>query len=285
MSDLNHDKDAPKMPTPAALNAAEALSKRNHGRKTQLRRLFVERTDVVAPTPLARMLRGGRGGHVRLKAYLSMQWLAAAPPHDFSYPSRAWATLLDLNDPATAGARRISDAVGWLEANNFVTIETIPGHPNRITLLNEAGTGRRYTVPGSAYSKAKTRKAEPEVLQRHRYIQIPAQFWTSGWMATLSGTAIAMYLVLLCEQGGDSEGRELWLSPDLARKRYCLSDDTRSAGLNELRRAGLTTVFRRPIASDVFDVQRYRNVYVLKPDQLGEPAAVPLKAKRSIEVS
>jgi hypothetical protein len=267
--------DMTQRPTPEALSAAEALSRRNYGRKAQLRRLFVERRDMSSPTPLAHMIRGGRGGQVRLRLFLSMQWLAAAPPHDVAYPARAWATLLDLNDPQGNGARRVSDAVAWLEENCFVSVRAEPGHPNRITLLDESGRGRRYRVPGAAYSKAVSRKANSDVLDRHRYVQIHPAFWTSGWLATLSGAGVAMYLVLLCEQAGQEEGRELWFSPDLARRRYALSDDTRSAGLDELRRAGLVTVRRRPVASDVFDVQRFRNVYLLRPDRLADTAEIP----------
>jgi hypothetical protein len=262
-------------PSPDALAAARAVARRNHDRAAQVRRLFVERPDTSNVTPLALMLRGGRGGQVRLKTYLSILWLASAPPHDVAYPSRAWATLLDLGDPAGRGARRITDATSWLESHHFITVESRPGHPNAITLLDESGTGRRYRVPGAAYNKAASRDAEPHILARHRYIQIPAAFWTSGWLAALSGAAVAMYLVLLTEQAGHSLGRELWFSPETARLRYVLSDDTRSTGLGELRRAGLVAVRRRPVATDIFDVQRFRNVYVLQPDRLTDVAEVP----------
>jgi hypothetical protein len=221
------------------------------------------------------MLRGGRGGQVRLKTYLSTLWLAGAPPHDAAYPARAWATLLDLGDPSGRGARRVNAAIAWLEENQFLTVEARPGHPSRVTLLDEAGSGRRYRVPGEAYNKALAKGADADVLARHRYVQLPPAFWTSGWLAALSGPAIAMYLVLLCEQSGQSPSRELWFSPEQARLKYALSGDTRSAGLSELRRAGLVSVRRRPVASDVFDVQRFRNVYLMQPDRLADPAEVP----------
>jgi hypothetical protein len=266
-----------ELPSPDALAAAQALARRNHGRAAQVRRLFVERDNTTRPTPLALTLRGGRGGQVRLKTYLSMLWLAAAPPHDASYPARAWATLLDLPDPSGNGARRVNDAIAWLGKHNFLDIEFRPGHPNRVTLLDESGDDSRgrYRVPGAAYNKAKARKADVDVLAKHRYVQLPATFWTSGWLAVLSGPAVAMYLVLLAEQAGHPEGRELWFSPDAARLRYVLSEDTRSRGLDELRRAGLVAVRRRPVATDIFDVQRFRNVYVLKPERLAESAQVP----------
>ena len=86
-----------------------------------------------------------------------------------------------------------------------------------------------------------------------------------------------MLLVLIAEQSGRSQGDELWFSPEVATNRYSLSHDTRSAGLQELRRAGLVTALRRPVASDVFDVQRFRNVYILDLEHLNDPAEVPDK--------
>lgn len=266
-----------RQPSPDALAAAHSLSRRSRDRTAQLRRLFIERLDIGEPTPLALMLRGGRGGQVRLKTYLSMIWLAAAPPHDVSYPARAWATLLDLPEPSTRGARRINDAIGWLEDNNFVSVASQAGLPNRVTLQNELGNGKRYRVPGEVFNKARTSGADPASLSAERYIQIPPAFWTSGWMATLSGAGTAMFLVLLAERIGKNDEQELWFSPEVANLRYSLSHDTRSNGLQELRRAGLITAKRRPVASDIFDVQRFRNVYLLHLDALDTTASVPDK--------
>ncbi|WP_322937853.1 hypothetical protein [Nocardioides bizhenqiangii] len=212
-----------------------------------------------------------------MKTYLSMLWLAAAPPHDVAYPARAWATLLDLPDPSGKGARRVNDAISWLEENNFVTVAAQAGLPNRVTLLNELGTGKRYRVPGEVFNKARTKGADLASLAGDRYVQVPPTFWTSGWMATLSAAGTAMFLVLLAEQVGKRDDQELWFSPEVANLRYSLSHDTRSAGLQELRRAGLVTAKRRPVASDVFDVQRFRNVYILHMDALTTTAAVPDK--------
>ncbi len=260
-----------------ALAAAEHLGTRARMRTAQLRRTFVESPEDGAGTPpLARMLRGGRGGTVRLKLYLSLIWLAAMPPHDASYPARAWATLMDLSLPDTNGARRVNEAIKWLQDHNFLTVEVIPGHPNRVTLLDESGMDTPYSVPGEAYNRLKSAGSEDVALASHRYVQIPAQFWTSGWLATLSAPAVAMLLVMLCEQGAQDRDRELWFSPGRARNRYGLSDETRSIGLNELRRAKIVTARRRPVGRDMFDVRRFRNVYVLHLDHLAEPAFVPL---------
>lgn len=260
-----------------ALAAAEHLGTRARMRTAQLRRTFVESPeDGPSAPPLAQMLRGGRGGTVRVKLYLSLIWLAAMPPHDASYPARAWATLMDLPQPDTNGARRVNEAIKWLQDHNFLTVEVIPGHPNRVTLRDEGGTDTPYSVPGEAYNRLKSAGADPSALAAHRYVQIPAPFWTSGWLATLTTPAVAMLLVLLCEQGSQDRDKELWFSPERARNRYGISDETRSIGLNELRRAKIVTTRRRPVGRDMFDLRRYRNVYVLHLERLSEPAAVPL---------
>src|SRR4051812_10374162 len=101
-----------RRPRPIALTAAANVATRNHKRALPLRRAFAERTDnTTPPPPPARLLRGGRGGSVRLRLSLASLWLGAAPPHELTYPARAWAELLDLDDPETAGARRVADAV------------------------------------------------------------------------------------------------------------------------------------------------------------------------------
>ena len=63
-----------------ALDYAEIVARRVHGRAAPVRRLFVERALPDSPPPLATLLRGGRGGEVRLKLYLSILWFAGGPP-------------------------------------------------------------------------------------------------------------------------------------------------------------------------------------------------------------
>jgi len=261
-------------PLPDAISAAGELASRSRGRAAQVRVALLLKSASNPTSPLGRIIRGGRGGKVRLKLYLSLIWLSAAPPHDSAYPSRAWATLLGLPDPAGLGARRINEAVRWLEANNFVTVELRPGHPNRVTLLDEVGEGDSYSVPGERTRALKeagrARVGDPE-FDRHRYIQLPAEFWTSGRFSVLSTPAVAMYMILLSEKGANPDSTELWLSPRVAAERYGLSSDTRAAGFDELRRAGMVEVRRRHVSSGIFDVTRYRNVYKLLTD--GTPSA------------
>lgn len=267
-------------PEPATLDAARTVKARLGERKTApIRRRFVERTDLSEPTPLARVLRGGRGGEVRLKLELSFLWFAAKPPHELNYPARAWATLLGLPDPEGRGTRRIREATIWLERNGFIVVEQHPGAPSVVTLLNEAGTGEAYELPGTAYQRL---RAKPEKADAHRYIQVPDDFWTNGWIATLSGAAVAMMLVLYTELGNSPAATtDLWFSPRQASMRYGLSEDTRSKGLRELRAAGVISARQRSASRDAFDFRRLRNTYRLKPSRLADLAEVPVNVALS----
>jgi hypothetical protein len=79
-----------------------------------------------------RILRGsgGRGGAARLKLYLTLLWLARNRNRErpvFAYPAQQLATLIGLPGPATAGARRIQEALHWLADAGFVALDRRPG--------------------------------------------------------------------------------------------------------------------------------------------------------------
>ncbi|NMR21660.1 hypothetical protein [Cellulomonas fimi] len=269
---------AHRTPSPGALEVAHLIKDRLGRRAAApVRVSFVgahddDRDDDTDP-PLARLLRGGRGGEVRLKLELSFLWFAAAAPHDVSLPARVWAVLLGLEDPEGRGTRRVRQAIDALESNYLIRVARHPGMPPRIWLLDEGAQGVPYTLPGSAFNAARN---TPDAW-RHRYIQLPDTLWTNGWIATLSGAAIAMLLVLYAERGTDKSGKELWFSPKRADQLYGLSEDTRSKGLRELRAAGLVSARRRSATRNALDTRRVRNTYKLVDAGFDELASVPVK--------
>jgi len=246
--------------------AQQAKARAGGANSAAVRYRFIARgkPEEDAP-PLARLLRGGggRGGKARLQLYLSMLWLSRNEnaPH-FEYPAYQWARLLGAKKPDTAGARQIQQALRWLDGEAFVRLQHRQGAPSAIHLLSDTGTGRPYEAPGLAYKKVpKAQRGE------HLYVQLSAALWTSGWIAELSGAAIAMYLVLLHEARG--EDKPVWLSPRIGRERYDLSDETRRKGLSDLVERQLVSVRRRPVHQGLFeDHYRSRNVYQLLPDRL-----------------
>jgi hypothetical protein len=218
------------------------------------------------------MVRGGRGGQVRLKLFLSYLWMQTNERGvQLAYPAQVWAQLLDLERPEENGARRIHEAQAWLERNKLITVQAQPGHANRVTVLNETGNEDTYIAPGAA---AKALRDTPEGA-RHLYVQIPGTFWTSGYFALLSSAGVALYLILLDQYGPglvDDAPRSVWFSPKVFAERYALSDDTRAKGLRDLRDLGLLTIKRQAINPDDFDLERVRNVYTLRPAALNSPA-------------
>lgn len=266
-------KQGDRRPSNMALRMGETAS--HQARHTaQLRYRFVERETVgELDPPLVRMLRGGQGGQVRLKLYLTLLWMQ--PPEgkapQLAYPARAWASLLDLPDSPGRGARRVAEAQTWLENNNFITVASQPGHANVITVLDDAGTGEPYIVPGKAATRERNQKGRST---QHRYLQIPGTFWSKGHIAVLSGAGVAMFLALLAQRGGISSSGPLWFSPNDAERRFALKEDVRSKGLRELAAAGLITTRRRPINPTDFDVRRLRNVHELHLERLDDIACI-----------
>ncbi|MFG2441120.1 hypothetical protein [Streptomyces sp. NPDC048508] len=131
-----------------------------------------------------------------------------------------------------------------------------------------------WIAPGAAAKKEKETSDLGVLL--HRYIQIPQTFWTRGHIAVLSGAGVAMFLALLCENGGLGENVPLWFSPRDAENRFSLSEDTRSKGLRELGNAGLVTTRRRPVNETDFQAEALymRNVHFLQMERLSETATI-----------
>jgi hypothetical protein len=219
--------------------------------------------------PMARILRGGggRGGATRLKVYLSLLWLARNRNLErpvFAYPAQQLAALIGLPNPGDAGARRVQEALRWLEKEGFVALDRRPGDVTRVHLLDDAGSGEPYRPAGALVTRASKRSQKER--EQHFYVQLDARFWTEGWVAELSGAAIAMYLACLYEQRG-RDGEEIWVSPRMGRERYDLSDETRNKGLRELTDQGLLDLARRPVPANSFFDERFRarNVYLVRP--------------------
>ncbi|GHH35791.1 hypothetical protein GCM10017774_21570 [Lentzea cavernae] len=220
----------------------------------QLPREFVRSAGSDRPPPLAKMIRGGRGGEVRLKLYLSLTLIAVKAPYGVrQMAGRSWASALALPAPESRGARRIGDALNWLCAEKLIALERDPARPPRIAMLSPVGDGTAYERPGS------------------RYTTLTTGFWTNQWITVLSSSAVALLLVLLDLQGGEKEQSNApWLAGD-QWPRYGISPDTRTRATKELQRAGLLTVSRVPQGKE-FDYLRLRNTYWVHKERLEEPA-------------
>lgn len=260
-------------PSPSALEHARDLGRRVHNRPAPVRNGFIERVSPAgADPPLAQILRGGQGGSARLKMLLSLLWVSVRPPHETRYPARGWAALLDLPEPETNGARRINAAVTWLGAHKLVRVAPHPGGPSTIYVMDERGTGEPYDLPIEVLKEKKN--SGKGISRDEYYVGLPSSFWLNGWIAVLGGPAVAMLLVLL-DEAGKGNARNLWHSPSQAQQRFALSQDTRTNGLLELEAYGIIDKKRSSISPSVFDFKRVRNVYDLHIEQLEVAPGAP----------
>lgn len=207
----------------------------------------------LPPTPLVTMLRGGHGGEVRLKLYLTITLLAAHPPFDISRPiaSRTWAELLGLSEPDTNGARRIIDAFSWLDAHKFLHLKRQGGMPPLIYLRDPSGDGSEYSKP------------------KMPYVTLPIGYWEQQWVTALSSTGTALLLILLELGGGKNRDAAQSVTTE-RRALYTLSDDSWTRATKELVEFGLLEVARASSRRDL-EYGRQRNTYELFKRRLSEP--------------
>lgn len=241
-----------RIPSDVSRQRAHSAATRVYHRDAPVRQSFLRRSST-APAPLAQFIRGGRGGEVRLKVYLSLLWIASKSPHQTDFRAEAIAELLNLPEARTLGRRRVSDALQWLAAHGFVELERRPGRTSVVYLRNDGGSLRNYVPPGA--------------ITGERYIKLPAGFWVNQWIVRLSGAAVALLLVLLDQYSGSRKQTEFWISPRLARDIYGLSRDTWTKGIAELSRSGIVSVDRYAVNDDDFGWSRLRNVYTLDMGQ------------------
>jgi hypothetical protein len=213
---------------------------------------------------------------VRLKLLLALLWMAGAGDHEAHFPARGWAELLDLPEPEVNGARRVLDAIAWLEKNDFITVKRSAGHPSRIKLRREDGAGRKYTMPAQA-----EQGSEGRIRERDWHIQIPSGFWENGWAAVLSGPAVALLLVLMDMADIHDPKRPVWLSERVSGERYDLSRDTWTRGTRELREHALVTVIAKPVSTGM-GWKRRRNTYVVRLERLDQRPGSPIEPKRTV---
>ncbi|MEV6932068.1 hypothetical protein AB0M46_47325, partial [Dactylosporangium sp. NPDC051485] len=190
------------------------------------------------------------------KLYITMTMLAARPPYDIqNVPSRRWAELLALPDPETNGARRIADALNWLQSAKLVELQRNPGLPPRVVLQSPSGNGAKYSWRGDWW------------------VNIPVGFWGNRWIYELCGYSVAFLFVFRDMRSNRAENDPPWLTT-AQKARYGFSEDTWTRATKDLCDRNLLVVRRAPQGKD-FDYTRLRNTYWLDIDKLSSPVVVP----------
>jgi hypothetical protein len=158
--------------------------------------------------PLARLLQGGRGGKARLKLFLTITMMATRKPYDISRPPSPayWARMLGVTGEPPA--RRVADALHWLDREGFIRLTPRKGTLPLITLLTPQSPGR----PGLDY--------ERPIERGERWIGLPLTLWTKGWIIDLPATSLALIMVVRDVQQGRDAARYV---PGDERTMYGLS--------------------------------------------------------------
>jgi hypothetical protein len=78
-------------------------------------------------------------------------------------------------------------------------------------------------------------------IEKGRYVTIPIELWTKGWILKLNGRSLAVYMALLELTGGTQAGEGRFL-PGERKRQYGLSDDTWTRATRELQDLGLLVV-------------------------------------------
>jgi hypothetical protein len=233
------------------LTKAVARSKRTKG--VPFSPAFIRATTGGRP-PLSQLIYdgGGQGGGVRLRLYMSLKMMASHAPYDVKTPPtpRQWARRFAL--PEDNGARRVNNALKWLEAHKLIKLEQRVGAPSGITLLSSSGNGSRYVEREGG-----------------RWVSMPLEFWTHGWILDLQPTSIALLLILMELQGGRGERHQP--ASQERRHEYGLSSSAWTVATNALKSYGLLTVKRITQSEEEFVYDRMRNAYHVDVDRLRLP--------------
>jgi hypothetical protein len=199
---------------------------------------------------LARAIQGGQGGEVRLRLFLDIVMMATKQPHVLKQNSlqlQGWCRMLGL--PEDSGRRRVSSNLRLLERDRLIRLEPRPGMTPVIHLLDPTDSSKPMLVRGG------------------RYVGIPIEFWTHGWILDLSpGATVALFA--LSELLGGRQNPQY-----IARHRkaaYGLSADTWTKARKELETQGILTVDRIREGQGP-DLRRLRNIYWLHREVLTQP--------------
>lgn len=200
---------------------------------------------------LSRLLGRGRGGEVRLRLYLTMRMQATAAP--YALPGRTSSSLAGLlNLPSDTGPRRVTDALNWLETNKLLHRTPIRGKAAGITLLSPDGSGDPLT----------DRK-------QRRYVTLPVELWSDGWIFKLSGRSLAVYTALRDLLGG--KGREGAFMPGDRKVNYGMSDDTWTRAIKELRDLGILFTWFENVGDDEHYKRRRQRYFLRELSQVEGP--------------
>lgn len=210
------------MPVPsesmAAIQRAVAKSKRESNVRFPIE--YVRRGDGADPM-VAQLIRGGRGGTVRLKVHMTLTMQATRSPYTVQRrPSSSMARMLNLDD--RTGGRRVTEALKWLESRKLIEPSEPKNNAPQLQLLDPTGSGGPWPQIGT------------------RYLAVPLHLWSNGWILQMNGRSLAAFLALTELNGGSLNPRGEVMD-GYRKEQYGLSADTWTRAIQDLEHLGLLT--------------------------------------------
>ncbi|TGB06653.1 hypothetical protein [Streptomyces sp. MZ04] len=158
-----------------------------------------------------------------LKAYLLIVAACSNGDNGWSttHDSAVWARMMDIHESADDQSARTGAWRALLRLHERKLVDCRRnGTMITVTLLREDGSGRPYDRPDG-----KT--------EENRYLQIPAEFWTTGRDKRLDLPGLALFLVVAREKNWSA------FPAEKAPEWYGWSADTHERGLKKLVSLGL----------------------------------------------
>lgn len=236
-------------PVDALAKLKTAVDRAKRSATVQFPVVFVRREE--AEPLLSQLMRGGRGGEVRLRLYLTLRMQATR--HPYKLPARTARGLASmLNLPEDTGPRQINAALNWLEKNQLLRRDRETGKPSQITLLKPDGSGEEW----------------PAISER-RWVTIPIELWTKGWILRLNGRCLAVYVALRELTGGKGAEGEVMVGH--RKVQYGMSDDTWTRATKELEDLGLLTAKPEVYGDDDWNRRRRKRYRLMNLADLDSP--------------
>lgn len=232
---------------------------------------FIESSKIPANPPLKKILF--RKGETQLKLYLTLLTKATAPSPRSSYGGNGYTTKILLNDMAfslgfkeeeivnpgeDSAKRRMERALQSLKKANLIEYKNNNFPQKEILLLSPDGSGERW-LPEKIRTNEK------------RWIVVPIEMWSYGWIVRLPASAIAIFLILKSqgfETNSDDEDRNPhpFTISGHKKREFGLSDATWTRGVKILKESGLLKIERGQFNVD--EIYRTRDSYILQMDKL-----------------
>lgn len=210
------------------------------GRTRIMHRALQEGTLQIVPATLGLLLAPGGEGSVLLKTYLLIHWLCQhrlAARVDYA-PASQLAAALGLPDPDRSGARRTRNALGQLKELRLVELMVQRPRPPAVSLLQPDRSGASFDRTSDIH------------------VELPHDFFTRGWIAALSGPALAA--LLLVSEAGPEGGPGYW-------KEAGISNASWQRGLAELRHHRLIASGRDDGARSAPPLFRHQHHRLIRP--------------------